>query len=70
MQFLTLIVFFEHFAEVNTFVISIVSKKIYQNPIKARTNFPKDAIQVYLVTKVGRKHTFSGVFSILYPNQT
>ena len=44
MQFLTLIVFFEHFAEVNTFVISIVSKKIYPNPIKARTNFPEVGI--------------------------
>ena len=35
---------FEHFAEVNTFVISIVSKKIYPNPIKARTNFPEVGI--------------------------
>ena len=29
MHFLTLIVLFEYFAEVNTFVVSIVSKKIH-----------------------------------------
>ena len=48
MHFLTLIVLFEYFAEVNTFVVSIVSKKIHVS------EFNKKHVEVIMVENPGR----------------
>ena len=44
MHFLTLIVLFEYFAEVNTFVVSIVSKKIHVSESNKETRVGYNAL--------------------------
>lgn len=65
MHFLTLIVLFEYFAEVNTFVVSIVSKKIHVSESNKETRVGYNALGGKPL-----KNMFFFIFSLLEPDIT